>query len=511
MIDRSAIRVLADIPRAQAAARPERVALAWEAQTLTYRQLAKRVAETADALSSLGVKRGDRVAWLGRSCQYYHLLFFGLAELGACLTPLNYRLSAAELEYILRDSGAGLLFATDDRITQAQIAAARLDAPPTVIAIEQAYGQPGAGSPPAREASADTDILQLYTSGTTGHPKGVRLTNSAYSAFLELSPQVEGFNYDADDTVLIVMPLFHVAGFNVSTMGLAHGCRVILLDQFSPSEVLRLMAEERVAQVFLAPSMIQALLADPLAASTDFSALKVIGYGASPIAESTLRRAQETFGCGFVQFYGMTESAAAGSFLAPSAHTPDRLLSCGRAWPGTEMRIERADGSEAAVGEVGEIVIRGPTLMAGYMNRADATADTLRGGWLHTGDAGYRDADGFFYVHDRIKDMIVSGGENVYPAEVEQAIMGCPGVADVAVIGVPSERWGEEVLALVVLEPQADATRAEIINWTRARIAGFKTPKSVQFIEALPRNASGKVLRRELREPFWHGRERAVG
>jgi len=213
-----------------------------------------------------------------------------------------------------------------------------------------------------------------------------------------------------------------------------------------------------------------------------------------------------------VQFYGMTESTGAGTYLSPADHARgDKLSSCGKAWPEVEVAVVDAHDKVVADGEIGEIVIRGDIVMKGYWNHPQATAETVIDGWLHTGDAGFRDAEGFFHVHDRMKDMIVSGGENIYPAEVENAIHGCPGVADVAVIGVPSERWGEEVKAIIVASPQGPPTAEAVIAWTRERIAAFKAPKSVAFVQSLPRNASGKVLRRELRAPYWAGRERAVG
>ncbi|ATQ44148.1 long-chain-fatty-acid--CoA ligase [Caulobacter mirabilis] len=521
MIDHEAVRLLGDIPAAQAKARGGQMALSSGGRSLTYAELEHRARVMAEVLRGLGVQRGDRVAWLGRNSEFYFELFFGLAAVGACLNPVNFRLSPQEIAFILEDSGARLLFITPDQAGLATDALAQLAEAPAVVSI----GGAAAGyrsydvlaatvSDPAPLAPArpEDDLLQLYTSGTTGRPKGVQLTNAAYGEFLKISPQVEGFNYPSGDALLIVMPLFHVAGFNVSLMGLAHGCRVIVLEQFNAGEVLRLIEAEKVAQIFLAPSMIQMMLQAPEIAGADLSSLSTIGYGSSPIGEATLREAQARFGCGFVQFYGMTESAAAGTFLAPSAHQPDKLLSCGKPWPGVEARIAGLDGRELAVGEVGEIQLRGGTLMKGYMNRPEATAETLiDGGWLRTGDAGYQDAEGFFYVHDRLKDMIVTGGENVYPAEVENAIFGCPGVADVAVIGVPSDRWGEEVRAVVVPAAGAEPDAQAVIAWVRARIAGYKTPKAVDFVEALPRNASGKVLRRELREPYWAGRGRAVG
>ncbi len=274
----------------------------------------------------------------------------------------------------------------------------------------------------------------------------MRLSNRNYSAFLELRHQIEGFAYGPDDTVLILMPMFHVAGTNISFSGLASGGRILLQADFVPPKVLQAMASEQVAHVFLAPVMINALLQTPGVETTDFTSLKSVSYGASPISEAVLAKATETFGCGFIQFYGMTETTGAGTTLAPGDHHGDLLRACGRSWATLETRIADEDGNEVAVGEIGEIEIRGPIVMAGYWNRPEATAETIRpDGWLRTGDAGYMNAEGYFFVHDRIKDMIVSGGENVYPAEVENAILGCPGVADAAVIGVPDERWGEAV------------------------------------------------------------------
>ena len=521
MIDHHAIRVLGDIPSAQAAARGGQTALSCGGRAFTYAELEQRCGVMADVLRHIGVGPAMRVGWLGRNCEPYFELFFGVVAVGACFTPVNARLAPGEMAFILEDSGTQVLFITTDQAAAARAAVADLARPPRVIVIDgvvegfDAYetlrdAAPVSGQP-SLAGDLNNDILQLYTSGTTGRPKGVQLTNAAYAEFLRISPQVEGFNYGTGDTLLIVMPLFHVAGFNISMMGLAHGCEVIIMEAFDAAEVLRLIEAEKIVQIFLAPSMIQMMLALPQMATTDVSSLQTIGYGSSPINEATLKEAQDRFGCGFVQFYGMTESAAAGTFLAPTAHVPGKLKSCGKPWPGIEVRVAGPDGQDVAQGEVGEILIRSGTLMRGYMNRPEATAETIVDGWLRTGDAGFQDADGFFYMHDRVKDMIVTGGENVYPAEVENAIFGCPGVADVAVVGVPSERWGEEVRAIAVAAPGHAPDPEAVIAWTRQRIAGFKCPKAVDFIDALPRNASGKVLRRELREPYWRGRDRAVG
>ena len=310
---------------------------------------------------------------------------------------------------------------------------------------------------------------------------------------------------------MITMPLFHVAGANVSFAALAQGCRIVLVRDFSPALALDLMTAESIAHTFLAPAMILMMLQAPGLAAARFSHLRTIAYGASPISRDVLIRAKDAFGCGFVQFYGMTESTGAGSSLSPADHQREALLqSCGRPWPEVEMAILDADGAAAPDCEIGEIVMRGDIIMKGYWNRPQATAETLAGGWLRTGDAGYRDGEGYFHIHDRMKDMVVTGGENVYPAEVENAIFGCPGVADVAVIGVPDDRWGEAVKAIVVADGKPPSPEA-IIAWARARIAAYKAPKSVDFIDVLPRNPSGKVLRRQLREPYWAGRDRAIG
>jgi acyl-CoA synthetase (AMP-forming)/AMP-acid ligase II len=521
MIDLDAIRTLADIPAAWARRRGDTVAVKFEDRETSFSELDARANRVAHALRVTGVRPGDRVSALTKNHDNWYPLFFGTARGRACFAPINCRLAPAEIGFILGDAAPRLLFVGEDFFDCALAAVADLPAPPLLIALygEHPAFQPfetwlgGAGDAPLADAPEFADhVLQLYTSGTTGLPKGVVLTNRNYRAFLEAATEVDGFAYGEDETVMIVMPLFHVAGTNVSFSGLAQGGRLVLVKDFAAADVLHMMRRERVAHAFLAPAMIQMMLLDPGAVEGGFPELRSIAYGASPIAEDVLRRARQTFGCDFVQFYGMTESAGGGSYLAPAAHDlPGKLTSCGKPWPGIEMAILDGDGRALGVGEIGEIAIRGAIVMKEYWDRAAATEETLAGGWLHTGDVGCRDADGFYYVHDRIKDMIVSGGENVYPAEVESAIMGCPGVADVAVIGVPDDKWGEAVKALIVPAAGAQPDPADIAAWARERIAAYKVPKSVEFIDALPRNPSGKVLRRELRAPFWEGRDRAVG
>ena len=520
MIDLEAIRTLADIPAAQARKRGDAVAVKYGTRETTFAELDARSNRVAHALIAAGVGPGDRVSALTKNHDGWYPLFFGTARARACLAPVNCRLAPAEIGFIVGDAAPKLLFVGEDFFDIALAAVADLASPPRLIALygahpafepfDQWLGDAAATALPG-PGLAD-DVLQLYTSGTTGRPKGVVLTHANYRTFLEAATEVDGFAYGEDETVMIVMPLFHVAGTNVSFSGLAQGGRLVLVKDFTAPDAVRMLREEQVAHAFLAPAMIQMMLLQPDAGQGAYPALKSIAYGASPIAEDVLRRARATFGCDFVQFYGMTESAGGGSYLSPGAHDlPGKLTSCGKPWPGAEMAILDGDGNALGDGAIGEIAIRGGIVMKEYWHREAATVEALAGGWLHTGDVGYRDADGFYFVHDRIKDMIVSGGENVYPAEVESAIMGCPGVADVAVIGVPDDKWGESVKALIVASADGAPEPADVIAWARDRIAAYKAPKSIEFIEALPRNPSGKVLRRELRAPYWEGRDRAVG
>ncbi|WP_447763202.1 long-chain-fatty-acid--CoA ligase [Sphingopyxis panaciterrae] len=521
MIDLEAIQTLADIPAAQARVRGGATAVKFGTRETSFAELDARSNRVAHALAAAGIAPGDRVSALTKNHDGWYPLFFGTARARACFAPINCRLAPGEIGFILGDAAPKLLFVGEDFFDCALTAIAGLAPPPRLIALYgehpafepfEAWLGDAATTPLTDSPQLADDVLQLYTSGTTGLPKGVVLTNANYRTFLEAATEVDGFAYGEDETVMIVMPLFHVAGTNVSFSGLAQGGRLVLVKDFTAPDAIRMMREEDVAHAFLAPAMIQMMLLQPDAEAGGYPALKSIAYGASPIAEDVLRRARATFGCDFVQFYGMTESAGGGSYLSPSAHDiPGKLTSCGKPWPGAEMAILDSAGAELGDGEIGEIAIRGGIVMKEYWNRAEATEETLAGGWLHTGDVGFRDADGFYYVHDRIKDMIVSGGENVYPAEVESAIMGCPGVADVAVIGVPDDKWGEAVMALIVVSADLTPDPADVIAWARERIATYKAPKQVEFIDALPRNPSGKVLRRELRAPYWEGRDRAVG
>ena len=367
---------------------------------------------------------------------------------------------------------------------------------------------------PSIAVDPDDTALQFYTSGTTGLPKGVELTSANILTFLGCYERENVVKVGVDEVALIFMPVFHFGGTGFGLLCLAQGAKTVLLEEVSVSGIVEEVARHHPTLLGLVPSVILMLVQHAETIPTDFSSVLRVVYGSSPIAEDVMRRAARVFPkAGFTQVYGSTESSAVGTFSTPELHDPARgkLRSCGRPYPGIGLRVVSPDGKTLPPGEVGEIVIRGPCVMKGYWNNPDATREALfEGGWLRTGDAGYFDDEGFVYIHDRIKDMIVTGAENVYPAEVENALFGHPALADVAVIGVPDPRWGEAVKAIAVLRAGMEANADDIIAYARERIAGFELPKSVDFVEALPRNTVGKVLRRELRELYWQGHERRV-
>ena len=311
---------------------------------------------------------------------------------------------------------------------------------------------------------------------------------------------------------LVCLPMFHIGGAGWGIAGLFSGATNHVVREFIPAEILQIIERERLQVMLLVPAMILFLVQAPQIRETDLSSLRLIVYGAAPIPAELLKQAMAIFPCGFQQVYGLTETTGAITLLPPDDHDPDdarKLLSCGYAQKGVELRIVGDDGKDLATGEVGEIAVRSPQVMGGYWSLPDATGARPGRLVLHR-RRGLPRREGYLYIYDRVKDMIVSGGENIYPAEVESALFGHPAVADVAVIGVPDERWGEAVKAVVVKKPDAEVTAGELIDWARERIAGYKLPKSVDFIDTLPRNPTGKILKRELRKPYWGDKQRQV-
>jgi fatty-acyl-CoA synthase len=494
---------------------------------LSYAEALRATHRIANAFVSAGLQPGDRIAILAKNSPEFVLLYYGAFRAGVVPVPLNYRLAPPEWEYILRDAGAKLLVARGEYVSQIEATRAALPDIKTAVAIGAAppsgwaawddwlAGQPDA--PCGRHIAGDTDAYQMYTSGTTGRPKGAVLTHRAVSANLTQLNTLHRIRIRPGERYLIVAPVYHAAAAVACFWTVSQGGSLYIQEDFLPAEAVRALAREQIVGATLVPAMIQAVLVMvPDVAAHRYEALRFMVYGASPIAEETLRRAMEVFSCDFAQGYGMTETTAALTFLVPEDHhralreKPQLLLSAGRALLGTEVRVVDPEGKPVPTGAIGEIAARGPQLMRGYWNLPEATAEALRGGWMHTGDAGVIDEEGYIYLQDRVKDMIVSGGENVYPREIENVLFQHPAVADVAVIGVPDERWGETVKAIVVARQGRMPTAEELIDFCRDKLAGYKRPRSVDFLPALPRNPSGKVLKRELREPYWEGQRRRI-
>lgn len=477
----------------------ERPALTLDDRTVTFGELDRRANRVAHALAASGLGPGDRLAVLARNTPEYLELLFGAARAGVVLVALNWRLAPPELATILDDAAPGLLVAGRDEHRLAP------SGTPAIV-LEEGYeawidGHPA--TPPAHRSAPDDVVLQLYSSGTTGLPKGARLTH----ANLAYTPRMgaEFYGMGPDSVNLVPSPLFHIGGIGYGLTTLGQGGHTVLLSSLTPEHLLAELERRRVTHAFAVPAVIASLLEAPGIDRADLSALRRIAYGGAPMTEALLRRAIDALGCGFMAVYGMTETAGTVVSLSPAEHDrPHLLRSVGRPLPWLEVALtDPATGEPVPDGTVGEIRVRSGQNTPGYWNRPDETAATLApDGWLRTGDAAWRDTEGYLYLHDRIKDLIISGGENVYPAEVENALAAHPSVADVAVIGVPSPRWGETVKALVVPAPGAVFDAEDLLADVRTRLARYKCPTSIDIVDALPRNAAGKVLKHELRAPY---------
>jgi len=515
------------VVRTHAEADGDVVAFTYGEEEHGFAALSAGADRVANGLLALGVRPGERVAFLGKNHPLYFEAFLGASRIGAVMTPVNWRLAPPEVAYILADCearvvfvGAGFAAALADARGEANRVAhvIGIDAPDCADTDYRRWRDSFPATPPLHQPRAEDDALQLYTSGTTGKPKGAVITHGAI-----LSSRDAGASGAAvrawqepvpGDVTLIAMPCFHISGTGSGLGTMVAGTSAIVLPDYDPAKALDLIETYPISKIFLVPAALRILLDHPRIGAVDFSRLRYVTYGASPIPLDLMREAIRVLGCGFVQMYGMTETCGTIVALDPEDHVPEgsaRMRSVGKPLAGVEIKVIDETGRDVPVGTVGEIATRSAKTMRGYWNNPEATAAAIDAeGWLRTGDAGYLDADGYLYIHDRVKDMIITGGENVYPAEVENALYSHPAVADVAVIGVPDARWGEAVKACVVTKSGAALSEAELIAHARTLIAGYKCPKSVDFIAALPRNPSGKILRRELRAPYWEGRERAV-
>jgi len=518
------VGTLGDLARFHGVHRPAREAFWFEGRSTSYGEFDRLTNRVANGLLADGLRPGSRVGVIDKNSDDFYQVVFGCAKANTVSVGINWRLAPPEVAYILNDSKAEVLFVGPDFYALVDGIRAEVPTLKRIVAMGEGHGE-WRGFEDWRDGFADTDpgvpvttddvAIQMYTSGTTGHPKGVQLQHRCFFDLWRYPPAADmAFNeWTEADVNLAAMPNFHIGGVGWCILGIRPGARNVIVREFEPGNTLDMIQQFGITKLFLVPAAIRMVLMHPKARETDYSSVQYIHYGASPIPLDLLREAIEVFQCGFVQLYGMTETTGSATYLPPQDHDTsgnERMRSAGKPFPGVRLKVVDEQGQPVPPRQVGEICIASPVNMLGYWNLPEATAKTLIDGFVHTGDAGFLDEDGYVYVHDRVKDMIVSGAENIYPAEVESALFGHPAVADVAVFGVPDERWGEAVKAAVVLKPGMSVTGDELIGFARQRIAGYKLPKSIDFIAELPRNPSGKILKRELRKPYWEGMSRNV-
>lgn len=478
-------------------------------KTLNYAEAWEYINVIAAHIQSSGIAKGDRVAILAKNSVDNLCVFLACARIGAVVVGLNYRLALAEVEFIASNADVQMLFFDQefDGLRGEYLRAK------TCVSIDSDSSAPhlpswleGPASLNEVEINGDDILFQMYTSGTTGLPKGVLVSHYNVLANTYQAPMTTGKGGRVGERGLVIAPTFHAVGLVGSLLGVIYGGSMIIHSDYDPVGMIETLAKEHISTVAVIPVMLQFSLAMvPNIKDYDFSELHTINYGASPISESLLQQCMDAFGCDFVQGYGQTESTMALTFLTADDHKkalagrPELLRSCGRAVFGTDIKIVGNDGQELPLGEIGEIVAKGPQVMQGYWKNPEATAKTVVDGWLHTGDAGRMDEEGYIYIQDRVKDMIISGGENIYPAEIENHLMSHEQIQDVAVIGVPDAKWGEVPLAVVVSGGQPELGAEELTEFCRGKLAGYKIPRKIEYLAALPRNPTGKVLKKDIR------------
>jgi long-chain acyl-CoA synthetase len=519
-------QTLNDILPFQVENKPDAIACSAAERTLTFRELDQHVNRIGNALRDMGIKPGERVACLTRHHTECLMLSLAACKIGAVCMPVNWRLAAPEIEYIV-NNGDARFFMVDAAFLPI-VQQAKLTGVDRMVCTEKSSdGMPGFAewyadadaNLSALESTPDSAALQLYSSGTTGLPKGVVLSHRGLLS--TCSTCAAEWRFDGDSILGNPLPTFHVAGMTMLLLPLYTGGRTVGYSDFDPVGFIDSVGHHGVTHAFLVPAMLQFMLNAPNAEAGDYRSLRQIAYGGSPISERVLMDAMRVFKCDFLQVYGLTEVSGPATFLRPEDHQPGGerswlLRSAGKPVGGAQLRIvDPGTLKDADDGEVGEIWIETIRNFTEYWRNPKATAEAfpegrnVHGGWFRSGDAGYM-KDGYLFVHDRVKDMIISGGENIYPAEVENVLMQHPDVADGAVFAVPDDTWGEAVKAAVVLRPGTALTEKELIAFVRDRMAHYKCPKSVDFVETLPRNPSGKLLKRVLRQPYWEGRARLV-
>ena len=478
----------------------------------TYREIDQRANRVANAMRSLGIKKGDRVALLLLNGVEYYESFMGLAKIGAVSVPLNWRLVADELAYILKDSGAvALIYGGDFAEVVGEITSRSAVATDIAHWIELSEGKDrdlfateyedfmAAGSPdePENDAGDDDDLFIMYTSGTTGLPKGALHTHNTMTWAVITASNTADIRFR--DRYSIALPMYHVGALEPVLNCIYLGCTVVFLRQFDPKVMWEITETEKITISLAVPAMLNFMLMVPDFQNYDISNLRWILSGASPVPANLIETYKD-IGIEIHQVYGLTEAGGPASLIGPD-DAMTKIGSAGKAFFHTSIRVVDENGDDVAPGVPGEVLVSGAHIMKGYWNNPEATAEAIRDGWLYTGDIALQDKDGFITIHDRVKDMIISGGENVYPAELENVILAHPGVADVAVIGQPSERWGESPIAVVVRKDY-NISEDNILRYCDGKLARFKQPKSAVFVDEIPRNPTGKPLKRILREQF---------
>ncbi len=512
------IRTLGEFIEYHGRKTPERRALLWGERTISFKAYDEAANRVANGLLARGVKPHDRVGFFGLNSPDFYFALTGTAKTRGAFTIFNWRLAVPELVELIEDSQTRLCIVERQLDEAWNAAMEKVGRDIEVIwidedhTLETVFADQAATRPEMFISEEDTAI-QLYTSGTTGRPKGVMLSHGGFNRMRLCEHLEPAYQWEDDDVFINPLPNFHLLSIGIAFQCLYNGVAISIVRQFVPATVLETIEHDRPTLLTLTPTMIQMLLDDPKAASTDFSSLRLTLYAGSPISLGLIKRAIEMMPCRFMQFYGATEANGAFSILRPDEHDlqhEDKLQSCGRPLPLIEFRIVDPEGNQVPDGTPGELLIRAPAIFSGYWRQPETTANVMEHGWYHSGDIARRDEEGLYYIVDRAKDMIVSGGENIYSAEVENAVSTHPAVAAVAVIGVPDARWGEAVKACVVAKQGASVTAEEIIAHARERLAGFKVPKSVDFFENFPLVPSGKVSKKDLRAPYWEGVTRGV-
>lgn len=483
--------------------RGDATALILDGVRTSFAELDRRTARAQAVLAARGIGAGDRIAWSGLNHADFFAMMLAAMRSGVVLAPINWRQKAREIGYILADSGARLVVAD-----AAFLETVREAAPAGVDLLETGAFAALLDAAEAEPADIAGDwqapALLLYTSGTTGSPKGVQLSEFSIAAGRAMELATGGFDdWTSREVLLSPLPLFHIGGICWALCGLDKGCTVVLTNNPAPPALLDLCLTESVSRTFMVPQLVRGLIEEMIARGVRAEHLKGIHYGAAPMDPPLLARGIEKIGCRFLQYFGMTEVAGTITILPPAAHDlarPHLLASVGQVLPGSAIEIRDPQGQVVPLGEAGEIWTRGPTMMLGYANRPEQTAEAVVDGWYRTGDGGRLDSEGYLYLTDRIKDMIVTGGENVYPVEVEAVLREHPSVADCAVFGLPDDQWGERVCAAVELRPDAPFDAEALIAFVKGQIAGYKAPRQVDRVDALPRTASGKIQRSLVRQ-----------